>query len=74
MVKRFNFIREQDDDGLEDIFDSVKKLTGQFSNKENTAVLQRQIKLPELSGTDSADIEMMHGVLKEIINTIGGKE
>ncbi len=74
MVKRFNFIREQDDDGLEDIFDSVKKLTGQFSNKENTAVLQRQIKLPELSGTDSADIEMLHGVLKEIINTIGGKE
>ncbi len=74
MVKRFNFIRELDDDGLEDIFDSVKKLTGQFSNKENTAVLQRQIKLPELSGTDSADIEMMHGVLKEIINTIGGKE
>lgn len=68
----FRTVREPEDDGLEDIFEIVKQLSGQYQDKSTTAVLRNQIDMPELTGSNSDDIIMLHKALSEVINTIKG--
>ena len=68
----FVYIRELDDDGIDDIHLNLKRLVGN-GPQSTTAVLQKDINVPELTGIDSDDIIAMHDTLKIIAAALKGE-
>lgn len=74
MTGKFQYVRELEDGGNEDIIRAVRRLIGQSNVSETTAVLQNQIDVPELSGDNTQDIQMLHEVVNQLAKTIRGEQ
>lgn len=65
-------MREINDGGVEDMHLNVKRLVG-HGPESTTAVLRKDIELPDLTGTNIDDIKALHETMREVLSVLKGE-